>query len=657
MKKTLIPENLQVTVFAMVVLLLYVVALIYPDNWWGLHYPAFLGGKGWVIVIAAIGFTLYGQKYSFWEGLQGNKSGGNRWVWTFAITIISGVFFYQLPMFEDIYGDAISILNDKELVIKEFTALHKEMILGVDFTNPKLGTDTTLSLVAWISYTREITVYEAFRTLGVICGMGYVFFMLASVYRLAKDSQQRLLFTFLVLGTPLVLGFCGHIEVYAPVYFIIAVFWYVLIRLVEKFTILNTIILLMVCFLHLKLHISGLVGLLVGVMAVAISFRKSKGYSTSWVQIRNFVIAPIILLGICVYVFVTKSVFGPRDYTSDTLTDVIFLPIKSTDPAPLDRYNLFSWNHLFDYFNMFFLWSAIGIVIVIVVLVFRRKQIDWSRPLVQLSALATISFVLLFFVLNPLLAMPKDWDLMSIPALTLIIFSAVLISSMDGENEKERSIASYLINPSIGLFFIAWSAVFVNAEQEPQGERLLSMGKYNFKTYWKGSSTPILFAINLIDDEEKRSLELEKVVKELKPFAVDGNDLEYSGLLNEVGHVYQAYHRDLKAAHIWYKDAYDMFPMNRKAVYDLIYSYFRRGEFDKANDLIPTLVKMKYPNSETPLRMGIHISLEDEDYIASEIYCKELLKVNPKDQFIQKILYLLQNSEDKSQIKLEFSQS
>ena len=56
MKKALIPESMQVTVFALFVLLLYVVALVYPDNWWGFHYPAFLSsGRGWVIVLLAVG--------------------------------------------------------------------------------------------------------------------------------------------------------------------------------------------------------------------------------------------------------------------------------------------------------------------------------------------------------------------------------------------------------------------------------------------------------------------------------------------------------------------------------------------------------------------------------------------------------------------------
>ena len=658
MKKAIIPESFQVALISILVLLLYVVAMIYPDTWWGLHYPAFLSsGKGWVLVVLAIGFTLFGQKYSFWEGLANTNNGGYRWLWTVALTIISGIFFYQLPIYLDVYGDANSILTDKDLVVAELTETHKEMLLDLDFSNLKLGTGTTLGLVAWLSYSQEIPAYEAFRIIGAVCGMGYVFFMLASVYKMARDSQQRFLLTFLVLGTSAVQCFAGHVEVYAPIYFLLAAFWFAMIHFLEKPSVVKGLILGVICFLILKFHITGILTLFVAFVAMVIVIRRSLKKEISWKQIGMFILGPVLALGAIVYLFVTKSMFGPRVYSEDNLTDAIFIPLKSSDPAPYDRYNLFSWNHIFDYFNLALFWSAMAIVIIVTALVFKRKTINWSTSLVKVAGVALISYIFLFFVLNPLLSMQTDWDLMSIPAIALLIFAASIITSQDRVEENKRSFTSHLISPAIGLFVISWTCLFVNSDQENLSNRLQSSGKRSFKTYWIGSSTPILAAISLIDDEEDQLKALENIVIDLEPNAVRGVDIEYAELLNKIGRYHQDYYEDFEEAHKWYLKANEADPMLRKNVFNLVTTHFIRKEYIEANNLTPLLVRMGYPNPEKALRMGVHISLEANDYEASEIYCEQLLGMKPGDTFIQEILQLLRTSEDKSTIKLRFRSS
>lgn len=658
MKKAQVPESFQVALISILVLLLYVVAMIFPDTWWGLHYPAFLsGGKGWVIVILSIVLTIYGQRYSFWEELSNVNKGGSRWLWAVALTVISGIFFYQLPIYLDVYGDANSILTDKDLVVMELTETHKEMILDLDFSNLKLGTGTTLGLVAWMSYAREIPVYEAFRILGTICGMGYVFFMLASVYKIARDSQQRLLLTFLVLGTSAVQCFAGHVEVYAPIYFLLAVFWFAMIHFLDKPTVVKGLILGFLCFLMLKFHITGILTLFVTLVAIVVVIRRNQNKETTWKQLGTFIIGPVLGLGACVYLFVTNSLFGPRKYTEDNLADAIFLPMKSSDPAPFDRYNLFSWNHFFDYFNLMVFWSAIAIVIIVTALLFKRKSINWNALLVKIAGVALISYLFLFFVLNPLLSMPTDWDLMSIPAIALLVFAASIIASQEKVAKNRRSFSSYLISPAIGLFVISWTCLFVNSDQNNLSNRLQSSGKRSFQSYWIGSSTPILAAISLIDDEEDQLKALEEIVNDLSPYAVKGEDTEYAALLNEIGKYYQDYYQDIDEAHKWYLKANEMDPLLRKNVFNLITTHFMRKEFVQANKLTPLLVSMKYPNLEKSLRMGVHISLEAKDYQASEYYCQQLLTLKPNDNFIQEILQLLRTPEDKSAIKLRFRSS
>ncbi len=725
MKKTLIPESLHVTIIAAVILLLYLVAMLFPDNWWGLHYPAYLGNMGWFFVLFAIGFTAYGQKYSLWESFADKNNGGNRWIWTMALTIIAGVFFYQMPIFLDVYGDALTIVEDPSYIVEEFDERNWDVIFSFDVTNLKIGTDTTMGIVVLLSHVKQISLLESFQYVGVISGMGYVFFMLASVYRLAKDSQQRLLFTFIVIGSPVLLAFCGHMEIYAPVLFVLAAFWYALIRFVEKPGWISGAVVLLLSLLNLKFHITGALTLLVFAVAVIVVIGKAKGKNFEWKNLGGAVLGCFLAGGFFVYAFVTKSIFGTRLYDEENLTDAIFLPIKAAESPPYDRYNLFSWNHIFDYFNMSFLWSAPALIIILVALILRRKVTQWNNPLVLISGIGFIIYFVVLFVFNPLLGMPTDWDIMSIPAVSLIFFAAAIVAAQPKEKEKGRSYTSYLMAPTIGLFLIGLSGIFVNSSEEPFANRVLAIGKYSYKTYWIGSVTPIKHGLALKDTEEQFK-ELNRALVELEPFSIQGKDIQYAALLNKMGNYYENVALDTLEAHKYYlksesfdktllpniynltrthvvmgnydraiggvenlifneypskvealsiamniaeemqdKDAlmrysYQMLqlkPDEVKIIFDLTVEHFLRGEFAEAQSLAEGLVHYKHPSEVKALRMAVHISLEAEDYVASTEYCKRLLQIKPEDKFIQKVLYLLSTSEDKSSIKLLFRQS
>lgn len=631
MKKTLIPESLQVTVIAAVILLLYVVALLFPDNWWGLHYPAFLtNGKGWVIVLLAIGFTLYGQKYSFWEDLSGKNVGGNRWFWIIGLTIISGVFFNQMPIFKDVYGDALSIVDDPEYIIEEFDARNWPIMFSFDFSNLKIGTDTTLAIVVWLSYAREISLLESFQFLGVICGMGYVFFMLASVYRIAKDSQQRLLFTFIVLGSPIVLNFCGHMEIYAPVLFVLAAFWYTLIRFVEKPGWVSGGIVLAMSLLSIKFHITGALTLLIFIIAAVHAYAKSKGKNLDWREFGGVVLGVFFAGGFAVYAFITKSIFATRMYNVDNLTDAIFLPIKAAEPAPYDRYNLFSWNHIYDYFNMSFLWSAIALIVIVVALFFRRKSTNWNNPLVLISGLGFIFYFVVFFVFNPLLGMPTDWDLMSIPAISLMFFAVSIIKSSSSGKEEGRSHTSFLIAPAVGLFLIGLTGAFVNANQEPFANRVIAIGKHSYKTYWIGSITPIRYGIDLKEAEDQYT-ELSKAVVELEPYSIPGKDIQYAALLNKMGSYYESVELDTLEAHKYYlkSESYDKTLLPN--MYDLTRTHLVMGNYNRALAGAENLIYNKYPSDVEALSIGMQVARKIQDKDALMRYSYQVLQVKPDD--------------------------
>lgn len=639
-------------------LLTYLIAVMYPDTFWGLHHPAFLPGSTGLVLIVLFGlFTFLGFRYNIWKSLVINVEGAGGWYWKYILALVAAIVYFKTPIFSDVYGDSQAILGDHSYMVEELDAKYMDKLFSLDFTNLKLGTGTTFGLVAWISYNSEITVYEAFRWIGAIFGGGFVFIMLSIVHRLTQVRLQRLLLTLAVLGAPFTLAFCGHVEVYAPVYFFLSLFWYLLIRFQEKPSVLLGVLLVLSVFLNFKFHVTGALTALPMLVVMLVEYRKKQGKGTSWKLLFRFVVLPVYLLGVLVYVFVTKSAFGPRDFTEENLSDAIFLPISSSDPAPLDRYNLFSGSHIFDYFNMFFLWSAAALLVVVAILVFFRNRINQESNLVKITGVSMLIYLPVFFVLNPLLSMQVDWDLMSIPGIALLVLGIVLLTTLKSAEGEERSLSSMIAAPMIGLSVLGFLNIPVNGNQESLSKRLISSGKYSYKTYWKGTSTNIYGGIYLIEDEDKQMQTLERIVKELEPYGIAGNDIELCDMENRVGRYYQKRHQDLATAKEYYEKAYHYNTLLRQNVYDLVVINFIQKDFKAAHSYLELLVAMEYPSEEKALRMAVHTSLEAEEYGDAAKYCEKLLVINPQDQFIREVLELLRTSEDKSQIKFKFSQS
>lgn len=642
---------------ACAVVLLYGVGFLSPENFWGLHYPSYLEAPGVAILVLVVLFTILGANYNFTESLEKDASKWNAYLWALGLATISGVFFYKMPIYHDVYGDSLTLLGNRNIAVTEMSDHYTKRLFSMDFTDLKLGTGTTLGLVGYMSYYLDVTIYKAISYLGAYCGFGFVLMMHLTTFRLTKKRIHRVIASALILGTPALLMFCGHIEVYAPVYLLTSIFAYFMVRYVQDSGVLNAVLLFAVAFLSIKFHVTGFIVLLIAFLTVYQKYRVQKGKAVGFKQLFLHAILPVYILGILLYVFVTKSVNGPRSYTEENLTDAIFLPISAAEGPPLSRYNLFSFNHLFDFFNLTFLWSAGALVIILVSFVFFKDKVNWKSIPVQIFSASLCLFVPTFFVLNPLLSMPTDWDLMSIPAAFLILFAISLLGSVDFPKVSGRSVGSFILMPIVGLAILGSTAIFVNADAELESERVLDYGKYTFKTYWIGSSTPIFNGLDLIDSEEERMEELERIVKELKPFAVKGNDVEYSALLNRLGNYNQTFMQDPNAALENYELAYQYDPLLRKNVFDIVYLHFLRRDFVAATKYLPTLVAMKYPNHHKSLRIAIHTSLEAEDYEGAKRYSEELIAHFPDDKLIQDVLNVLSSDQDKSQLKFKFSQN
>ena len=167
------------------------------------------------------------------------------------------------------------------------------------------------------------------------------------------------------------------------------------------------------------------------------------------------------------YFFILKDHVDTRDLNTQVMAfDRLFLPLFSPEP-PLDRYNLLSFNHIFDFLSEVLIWSPIALFILLSIILLARKSIDWNTLPVLTSGVTLLLFGGLFFVINPLLSMQLDWDMMAIPAPAFLVFVAVLAK------QAERSFdARKLLLTCMAIAILSIPVFAVHAKPIPLSLRL-----------------------------------------------------------------------------------------------------------------------------------------------------------------------------------------
>lgn len=636
---------------------LYALGLLFPDRFWAFHFPAFLPDAfGGILLAACIAFgiySIYKGLFNTWD-VMANAEYEN--LWKYGVPIAACILFYQFPMYTDIYGDAHFLVPNPEISLEILDQAYTNKLFSFNLFDPKIGSATTYGLIGTLSYGLGLSVGECFRIVDALSGGLYLFFMISIIQRITANRLHRFLMILIVIGTPLIQVFCGHNEVYAPVYALIAGFWWAVIRYLDNRQFLNLFILALIVVLNIKFHITG--WLLVPVLVLVLIFnqRETKNKKTiTWASLLKYMLLPMYGAGILIYVFVTKSTFGRRFYTPDTIYDVLFLPVSSSDPAPLDHYNLFSPAHFFDYFSTWFIWSASAILVGLLLAFYWRSKVNWNAPPLRFSGVLLAMYLPLFFVLNPLFSMPADWDLMGIPGITLIVFVIYAWGTIDNKEVVFHS--SRIAGSIIGFTILAFTFVLVNSNRNMQAARYISIGKYQYKTYWLGTSSYIMTGIYQFENTEDKFNAHSKVISDLEPYALKGKDPEYAKIVSEMAVYYREVEKDPKRTLETLEKSSEYGPLLLDNKYQLVISYFMANDFKKAMEYIPELVNMGYPEPSKALRVAIHTSIMAEDYEQAEHYCKQFLTKWPDDKFIKDVLYQLQHVEDKSVVKQFFRQS
>ncbi|MFT4982773.1 MAG: hypothetical protein ACI9UR_002651 [Bacteroidia bacterium] len=628
---------------------LFLIGALYPIDFWGLHHLRFLDfpQKLTVFMLATAAILIptkleRGAKVDF----SLDSTGSIVQFLPFLGTTIFALIIWQFPVAYDPYGDAVVFEK------------HLSKISGVDANTWNIlfgfsldawaGQKTMEAVVSLISNHFQITISEAFKRIDLVCGIAFSFFWIYFLTQRFKSVLLIVSMSVIGLASPFMLNFFGRMEIYPPVLALFTIWAVVMFKYFDSKSWKWLILLPILNVLCLKAHPVALLLLPNTVFLIAAGIRPSLFSKLNWLNVFRLLFIPIILAGAFLYFFVFGDHVDGRSLQQSTMQyDHLFLPLFSPEP-PLHNYNLLSLNHIWDFLNVIFLWSPAAIFIVLIGSLFGGFKTIVSKPEVILISVPLILIAGLLFVINPILSLPMDWDLYSIPAPFLLMLSAVVLSTL------ENKVALRLIPPSLAIAILGSSFLTCHSSKQAISQRLESVAIHVHQSYYEWTMNIIERSHSisgLTPDSifEKRA----NLVNVMRPNAIPDVDREFSELLRNQAKYQYLVKNDFDLARKIMNDAlaYDTASGNNHIT--LMEINFLTGDKQQAHFHSLKLVELKHPTEEQALKMAIHCALEADMY-QNSLENANLYLQNWKNPVIEEVRSGLVSGQKVSELKFLF---
>lgn len=710
--ETLKHQNLVPVLLATFLLVVYVLGIIFPDFLWTTHFwsfiPTFLKVTGLFIILSLFCFAQFGSFKIQKPFFSLTKTS------LVFLSIIMGVGFYYLNITNDYYGDA-----------KNFTPLlnQKTTSLPLNFWNELLSIQFKTGHARWgvfnlyslFSYIFDLSIKQIFVLADAIFGASFIFIWGLIIKRFITDHWLQVCFIILGITTPVLLIFCGHIETYAFILFFLISWLYLYLiafktKSIALFLILIPLLVIGVRFNTVLIFLTPalLLGLIynLGIKSVVVTrFFTLK-------KIFFYILIPSVILLSSIYLFVLKDYNDSRiliDSTKDI--DRLFLPLFSPE-SPLHNYNLFSWNHIIDFLQVFFLWSPVLLFFIAIAFIYGKKS-NYNTPLISILTLTLGFFLGFLFMINPLMSLPMDWDLYCLPFPIALIILVLIFETIDLKLSKPK-----IMLLTIGISLLSIPSFVVLFNKKMHSYRIESVGVRVFKTYYQHSGSYLLYALQMLEDHDLYKKRKIRLIQKLKPHVNYPYDKTFADLLLDEGvnaYINKEYEnsRNFLLSSLIYepktkltqefikKTNYALFSkgyippkrhiesadslvtmglyssksmkLHNKALTDferaIYYNprnprismgqmevFFGQKKFNKAFSAAKQLIKFRYPSEKQSIRIGIHCALEATAYQEALQFSKTYISKWPEDKLIQDIYTALLNNSNVSKLKYKFAQ-
>lgn len=710
-------KSIQYKALTGIFFLLFLLGFCWPEAMWGVHVYAFFPPLATLLFCSiGAGLVLVGWKR---DEIDWTKELHLPVSWSliyWGLAVVFAVACYQLPIADDYYGNARSFIPDLDKTAKVLPEDFWSTVFSIE-VKPGNGRWGVYQMIILFSHLFDTTILQSFRWTGALFGGAYLLVWGWAIGTTIQSNRWRFLLLLLGCSAPYLLVYFGHIEAYAPVYFLLMCWSVALLKYQQTKKTKFIWVLAVVSLLSIRLHTLSVLCMPGLLLVLGSHFSNQNSWFSKLNSLKGmflWVLGPISIVGLGAYFFVFKDFNDPRFLTAE-VKDIerLFLPILSPQ-APLDRYNLLSWNHFLDYFNVVLFWSPAMLFVFFWILTRFRKQVNWDRIALRLQLLTLLLFLALFFMINPLLSMPMDWDLFCYPATLLLGICLVLIHEL--ENKQVLKVPLFSV---LGLTVLALPVFAVFSNKTMQHERVEAVGRHVFKTYYEHSGTYLLYALQGLEPDTY-AMRKQQMLNDLAPFAMPGNDKKYADLLVDDAMLYLnqlddpkiARERALEAmiyfpehqllpqlldkifskidprqisysaadslhANQWMKQgkiklreqkdylgaltdfghSYYFMPIYHSRAILEIEALYLLGKYEDAYTNSVYLMQAEYPSEYRALRMGLQLALEAQKYPEASRIAIQLNHLKPDDALVIEVKRRLEQNQAIDELKLLFRRS
>lgn len=639
------------------VVLVQVLGWIFPGLFWASNYLAYLPTP-WALLMLLLSAGLV-----LWSVVRGNRIAVPTWLVlpapslqigvVIGLALAFGVGCYQLPIADDNYGNAGTYQEMRDQLVAHAPAGGWSELLQADFS-PGQGRRTVFRFVSLLAYQGGTTLGQGYRLLGAVCGGLYALVWLLFLRGYVRGISTRIILGLAALSAPLVQLFCGHLESYAPVLLVLTTWLALAVIQLRDRKSWQLWSLLPLWLLGLRLSALFLLLLPPLAMLYLRQFAGERAWAKALFTLRGLVLRgmlPLGILGLGAYFFIFGDHIDPRSLDNFRDIDRLFLPLFSPVP-PLERYNLFSPAHLFDFFQVMLSASP-----VLLLLFFSSKgkwknASTWEHPtVVWLTGVVSLLGAMLF-MMNPLFSMPMDWDLFCLLSIPLLFLAAVI-----SQATRPLFPIRKLLPAALGCAVLVVPMLVVNAAKKPHAQRLMDLSGYIYQTYYCHADKYFLYGLLASDPDPVTYLEKQKVaLQEWEPHAYPGKDEKYANLWLDHALTQLALKKDVYEAIAAFSKSDEYAPLSPEHRTTLMELYFRTRSYTAAYECALQLKDIPYPSEKKSLQVVLHIALEMGLYDDAAAACRYLLALEPDDTFIQQIQKRLQEGDAVEELKLLFQQ-
>lgn len=421
-------------------LLLYLVASFLPQyRVWGIGVWAHLPMTS-VFVLFTVGavvlaIEIMASSRPSFERLATNGLSDKTYLLIYlSITVLFAATAYLLRVEVHFLGDGYQVLSVLSSPVP-FVKLRDIGSMGLQY-----------AALQMIGSRSDSAALLAYQSVSWFAGILYVVTVFVAAQRLFSNNLARLQMAMIFLSCGSLVLFFGYVENYALATVLILLFTLVsILALLGK---LSRWWVVPISFGAIFFHVlcAALFPALLYVLFRETVFGKKLARATRHIKVLlTFVVAAG--LGV-VFIYLYSTNYNFR------LTFVPLIPTATT----VDSYSLFSWKHVADIVNLLFLLAPA--VLIYGLLIWRRLKdrstLDRSE---RLLALASLTFAGVFFVLDPRLGMPRDWDLFSLNCVPLVAFGGwILLNKV----EPAVRLSTTILITGLGLLSIFPRAIVLH---------------------------------------------------------------------------------------------------------------------------------------------------------------------------------------------------